>query len=190
MKVKINLHTHDSNVSFDSRTSPELMVKTYKRLGYDAIGFVGHDKSSEFESDDIIVFRGIERTISESPEIHIVDFPEMDFQFLAHPSRIMASDTKKTAQRIIDDRNLDGVEKFNNGVQQYRGSLDAIELSNDDAHNLFQIGTSWMELDVEDITRGQIVQALKRGDVTLKNRRRRFIGTAIKDVTAGIGKIL
>lgn len=186
MKAKINLHTHERENSYDSSTPARVMSSVYTALGYDAVGFVGHDEMANVESGQLIIFNGIERTISEDPEIHIVEYPEIGFSFLAHPGR-----TRKDislAKRLISEHSVDGIEKFSNGVKQYEGHIDGvIELANDDAHNVFQIGTSFMEIDVKEINRGQIVQAIKRGDITLRNNRRRFIGQGVKAVNGGVG---
>lgn len=195
--MKFNLQTHNSRVSYDSTTPPRFMIRRYKQLGFDAIGFVGHDEMSNFESDDLIILNGIEKTIRNNPEIHIVEFPEAEFSFLAHPRRINKENTKEVAEDIIDKHNLDGVEKFNNGVKQYDGTIDTLELANDDAHNLFQIGTSFMTMDINDINEGQLVQALARSniplvrpEIELHNKRRRIIGESIKTINSAFGKII
>lgn len=189
MKAKVSLHTHDNRVSYDTFAPIGPRVKLYKQLDFDALGIVGHDKISDFESNNIVIFNGIERTVSEDPEIHVVELPEFDFKFLAHPRRIDDENTKETARQIIQDRNLDGVEKFNDGEQQYSGSMNTIELANDDAHNFFQTGTSYMEVETNDMNKGQIVQAIQRGDVKLKNKGDRIIGDISKTITASIGKL-
>lgn len=190
MKAKVNLHTHDARVSFDSRTPPTVMAKAYERLGYDAVGFVGHDEMSEFEYSDIIIINGIEHTVSKVPEIHIVEFPEHNFSFLAHPSRILAADTSKIADNIIRDRNLDAVERFNNGLGKYDGKSDVPQLANDDAHNLLQIGSSYMEVEVTEPTEANIMRAIKQDRAELKNTRRRVLGTMVKGLHASISRTL
>lgn len=188
MKVKINLHSHERIGSFDSTTPQIAMTSAYNALGYDAVGFVGHDDMADVESEQLIIFNGIEREVSISPETHIVEFPEIGFSFLAHPER--SNYSKEEIQSIINEYNLDGVEKFSDGVKQYRGEMPAIELSNDDAHNVWQIGTSFMEIEVNDVNRGQIVQAIKRGDIELKNNRRRVVGQAVKSFNSALGSAI
>lgn len=69
------------------------------------------------------------------------------------------------------------------------GELPTIELANDDAHNVWQIGTSFIEAEVNKVNRGQIVQAIKRGDIELKNNRRRVIGQAVKSANSTLGTV-
>jgi len=153
------------------------------------VGFVGHNEVSEFDTDRFIVFNGIEREVSEDPEIHIVEYPEIGFSFLAHPKRIDFENTKEIASGIVQNGNLDGVEKFSSGRKQYKGSINSLELANDDAHNILQVGTSHMEIEVNEITKGQVVQALSRRAAGLKNRRRRLVGSAIKNVNMLAGSV-
>lgn len=188
MKARVSLHVHDSNVSPDSNTPPEKMVEKYKELGFDAVGFVGHDEESTFESDELLILRGIEHTISRSPEVHVVEFPQQNFSFLAHPQRMLSSDTKGDAMEIIIDMAIDGVEKFNNGFTQFGGSLPVPMLANDDAHNTLQAGSSFMEVNVDKLTRKEIIRAVGRGDVEFVNNRRSIMGQGLKAFNIGKSK--
>lgn len=188
MNIKINMHGHERVGSYDSITPSRAMASVYNSMGYSAVGFVGHDEMANVKSENLIIFNGIEETVSTDPEIHVVRFPEMGFSFLAHPGRTDMD--KEEMEQFIRDNNLDGVEKFSNGVEQFEGDVPAIELANDDAHNILQIGTSFMEVEVNDINRGQIVQALKRGDVELKNNRRRIAGQSLKAVNSTMGTLI
>lgn len=187
MKARVNIHTHDSRVSYDSRVPAKRLIRAYKAADFDAVGLVGHDKLSQYESDDIIVYNGIEHTVSESPEIHVVEYPEFNFRFLAHPRRITKNGTLETAEEIVRSQGLDAMEKYNSGSTQYVQDTEILELANDDAHNLFQVGSSYMEVDVQEKTRGNIMSNLMRGNVELVNNRRRLVGELIKIVDKSIG---
>lgn len=187
--AKINLQTHDSVTSFDSFTPSTLMIDRYKKQGFDAVGFVGHGERAQVTSNEMIIFNGVEIEVREKPEIHIVKFPDMGFWFLAHPMRDAPDRTPEDVQDIVDSFNLDGVEKFTNGVEYDVDEVDAVKLANDDAHNVFQVGTSFMEVEVDRINRRQIVAAVKRGDIELFNGTRRIVGQAIKKFTVATGTL-
>ena len=189
MKAKFTLHTHDNTVSYDSYIPFSVRAKLYKTMGFDALGVVGHDNISQYDSDDLIIINGVEHTVSEDPEIHIVELPEIGFRYLAHPKRVDGNNTRETAMNIIRERNLDGVEKYNDGSKQYDGSLDTIELASDDAHNLIQTCTSYMKADVDAINRGQIVSAIKTGNFEMKNKRSRILGDVSKGLTSSLGSL-
>lgn len=188
--IKFDLHTHERKASYDSSTPAKIMSSVYNTLGYDAVGFVGHDEIANVESEELIVFNGVEREVSEDPEIHIVEYPEIGISFLAHPQRENMS--KSRIRDLIQEHRLNGVEKFSNGFEQYDGNMDGVlELANDDAHNIFQIGTSFMQVDVNSINRGQIVQALQSRDrIELQNKRRRLAGETVKTVNSAVGRII
>jgi len=190
--AKVTLHTHDNTVSYDSFTPISTRARLYNRLGFDAIAPLGHDDYSEFDTEELITFRAIERTVSaDDPEIHIVEIPELDFQFLAHPGRMGVDDVKNRSRDLIDEYDLDAIEKYNAGIIQYEGSINGVtELANDDAHNFFQTGASYMKFNVEEINSGQIVSALRERDFKMVNKRTRFIGELSKGTTATIGSLM
>jgi len=183
--LKIDLHAHDPEASWDSSATRKSMLRGYRRHNFDVVGFVGHDEMAGVRSDNLVVLNGIEHTISTKPEIHVVEFPDYGYKFLAHPRRITKLDTKDVASKIIQKRNLQGVEKYNNGVKQFSGDLSVPSLANSDAHNPFQIGTSFMLVDSPK-TQGSVINAVRSGEAKAVNRFRRPLGKLIKYVDVAL----
>jgi len=181
--LKADLHIHDPEVSWDSRATTRDMVRTYRSLGYDVVGFVGHDKIASAHHDEMIVLNGIERTISVVPEIHIVEYPSHGIKFLAHPRRINPADTKRRAMEIIDQYDLDAVEEFNGSHRQYVGTIAATEIANSDAHNPMQAGSTYTMIDADpDIE--SVIEAINDGRVRPEKGIRRPIGRATRYMQA------
>lgn len=123
------------------------MVDEYARRGFDIVGIVGHDaRPPEVQDAPITVLRGVEHELDKSSKLHVITYP--NFSFLAHPRLTFPTDTKSHARRIIDQYDLDGVEKINRGTVQYSGHIaGVVELAGDDAHNPPQVGSSFFHAD-------------------------------------------
>jgi hypothetical protein len=155
------------------------------------VGYVGHDQFASNDDVSGVSLTGIEHTVSESsPEVHIVEYPDYDFKFLAHPQRIDPDDTKQTAKAYINEFGLDGVEKYRSGYKQYDGSIDrVVELAGSDAHNAHGYPTSHMVVDADSVAAGSVIDAVKAGRVELVSvgevSRWHKVGKAVAMISAG-----
>lgn len=171
--VPVALHVHEQNGSGDSRTAATEMLDAYRDvLGpAAAVGFVGHDSLVRTHDENSVTFDGVEHEVSTSPRrLHVVELPDHDFSYLAHPSETFPDDTRERAMETVRRLGLDGVEKYNAGEKQYEGRLPTLELAGDDAHNPLGAGVSYMKVRVRRPTEGNIMDAIRRGDYTLVNR--------------------
>lgn len=161
--MKLTLHTHTREGSWDASLTEREMARVYAEHG---IVSAVTDHNTVTRTDRIT---GIERTVDADAFIHVVEIPEYDFAFLAHPSRLrLGGDTKSVAADLISEYGLDGVEKFSQGIVQYEGHIDGVpELANDDAHNGFQAGLSYMETDADGI--GLAIGEIERKGISLHN---------------------
>lgn len=172
--MKISLHTHTKR-SHDGSLTEDSMRKAYGPGWVTAV--TDHDEWSNPVADTRLP--GIEHTIDAERYLHVVEveFPGGPFRFLAHPKRPFPTNTRTNAKRVIKKYDLDGVEKFNAGVKQYEGEIrDAVELANDDAHNDWQTGTSYMVVES-----GDVEDAIRRGQFKTVNSPR--------PVSATLGKV-
>lgn len=160
----VSLHSHTSESSQDATNTDAEMAQFYRERGI-VSAVTDHDVFTE--SDRLV---GIERTIEKGRKLHVVEFPEHGFSFLPHPRRPFPTNTKQRATAYIEAHGLDAVEKFSQGKQQYEGHIDGvIELANDDAHNHWQIGLSYMSVDARADDPGSILAAIRRGQHRLHN---------------------
>jgi len=161
------------------------MLRAYKLFGYDAVGFVGHDKMANVQDDELTILNGIEHTENISPEVHIVSYPDQGLRFFAHPRRRSKVNIRKTAQWEMNKRGININEKYNGGKLQYEGSMNTIELGNSDAHNVFQVDSSYNLIDADNNPQA-IANAVKAGNVDAKRGLRRPFGWVVKRVHASI----
>lgn len=180
MRTRVSLHAHERTASGDSLSSAVTMARRYRDQGFGAVGFVGHDSAPVETGDAVAAAVGVEHELRPLPRrLHVVEFPEHDFAFLAHPATAWPTDTRAKAAAFAHEHGLDGVEKYSRGRMQYAGSIPGlVELANDDAHNPHQVGESHMVVRVQDPdgpTRrvlGQVFDALRRDEFETVNRRR------------------
>lgn len=62
---KAQLHCH-TNLSYDSKTSPDQVIESYKRDGYHILAITDHDILSDFSkssTNDFLILAGIEKTV-------------------------------------------------------------------------------------------------------------------------------
>lgn len=174
-KIVVNLHTHERS-SQDSNYSMNDLYNYYNRYFHLPvfIGFVAHDdegvgKIPRGEKPELSIL-GTEYTVNRDNDLHIIDYPEYDFSFLAHPKHTFSSDNKKEkAEEVIRRYQLDGVEKYRMGRRQYRGALSGSPLANDDAHSPHVIGSSYMVVEVDRIAPGNILEEIKKNRHQLYN---------------------
>lgn len=183
--LKTDLHVHDPDVSWDSRSTRDRMLKACKFHGFDAIGFVGHDKMADVHDDDLTILNGIEHTIQIDPEVHIVSYPDQNLRFLAHPRRRTKVNIKDTAKWIMNKHNTNITEKYNGGKGQFTGDIDKVCLGNSDAHNPLQVNTSYTMVDSDDNPQS-IADAVKNGKVEAHRGRRKPIAGIIRRIQAVI----
>jgi hypothetical protein len=166
------LHVHEQQGSSDSRTPAGEMLSAYEtRLGHPlAVGFVGHDHLVRTENRSIPTIDGVEHEKQTSPRrLHIVELVDHDIRYLAHPSETYPENTYERTREAIDEYNLDAVEKYNAGKQQYEGSLSVPELAGDDAHSPVGAGRSYMRVYAAGETEGEIVEAIMGGEFEVVN---------------------
>lgn len=172
--VRFTLHAHCSSGSADSQTPVEVLAAAYAERDIDVVGIVGHGSVPDIDTEGlpVEVLTGIEHELRKHPtRIHVVEFPEYDFRFLAHP-RLTAPDGDLAETRALIDRlDVDAVEMFNRGSRHLsdREAVDVPVLANDDAHNTAQVATSYMAARVPRGTPQAVVDAARRGEVQLHN---------------------
>lgn len=168
MRVAVDLHAHERTASGDSRTPASRMADVmYDRWGpFTAMGFVGHDRLVGPRPGATLAIGGMEREPHNGKFLHILDYPQYDLKILAHPKRIFPDNTKEQAMRVIRERRLDGVEKWNwaNGGLQYEGNLDVLEVAGSDAHSPLGVGMCHMVVDVQTLSAATVMTKIKAGE--------------------------
>lgn len=166
--VRTSLHSHSREGSHDASLTEREMAAAYRQAGFGPTAVTDHDVHTSVPDDRLA---GIERTVEARSYLHVVEVGDR-FSFLAHPSRPFPEDTRERAVEYVREHNLDGVEKYSRGEAQYPGRIDdpgIVELANDDAHNGFQIGLSYMVVDVREPTPEAVLREVERGAATLVN---------------------
>lgn len=191
-KVVVNLHTHEKTASPNSKDSMEQVAEFYRNRSDLPvfIGFVGHDKIPKGETPTLAI-KGVERSLHEGSKLHVVDFPDHNFSFLAHPELTFVKNKKKQINRLISLLDLDGVEKYRGGAKQFSGETKGIALANDDAHNMYQVMSSYMTVQVPEtedgtISEEDVMNQVKQGNVTLHNTKPRKSSFLAGKVSQGL----
>lgn len=164
--MKVNLHAHCSQGSYDALLSARKMIDQYADAGFGAVAITDHDQRTSVPDDDrLITLEGIEHTVDAERHTHIVEIPDHDFRILAHPAFSHPEDPKAAIRELAREYDLDAVEKWNCGARQYRGDLDAplIEVAGDDAHNPLQVGHTYMEVPDSVSSAGGVISAIRSG---------------------------
>lgn len=163
--VPVTLHTHTSEGSPDASWSDADASAVYDARGV-VSAVTDHDVRTPTRR-----LRGVERTIDAASTLHVVEVE--GFRFLAHPALTFPRDTRARAAAYVRDHNLDGVEKYSRGFQQYTGTIDipgVVELANDDAHNEWQACASYMLVDVSPgASQRRVLDEIRAGNVRLEN---------------------
>lgn len=168
-QVAVDLHVHEEGASHDALTSAQGMHTAFTQTVEGtpaAVGYVGHDQIADQGAGvSGVSFTGVEHTISESsPEIHIVEYPDHNFSYLAHPRRVDSTNPKDRAKTLIEKYGLDGVEKYRTGVRQYDGTIpNVVELSNSDGHNTHAFPSSYMVVGVDSVGADSVFREIKAG---------------------------
>lgn len=182
----VNLHTHTRHGSYDGALSPRHIAEAYEYAGFGALAITDHDVVTEpVDVDGLIQMRGIEHTIDPDRHLHVVELPDHDFRFLAHPKFTFGPAGLEDAVAYARSTGLDGIEQVNGGKDQLGGQPtgNLVRLANDDAHNLFQVGHSCMRIpdDVDD--EAGVIHAVRNGEFEIVSRAaplRRMVGFAWK----------
>lgn len=185
--TRVSLHAHDATGSADCVHSASAMRRAYARRGFDVVGFVGHGELVATGAGDLAAIDGIEHGRGTGQtEPHVVEFPAHDFRFLAHPARTWPTNTAERALEYVREYDLDGVERWSAGVENYELSLPVLELASDDAHNPWMVGTSYMEVDAPAEPRAAL-DAVRAGRFEPVNRGPSTPGRLFKAVVIGTG---
>lgn len=172
-QARVTLHTHERTASGDSETPAATLAEEYARRGVDFVGFVGHDDRPHVDFSQLPIegITGIEHEIQTAPRVHIVEFPEYDFSFLAHPAMTYTDNVGKNAVETAREHGVDAIEAYSRGEEHLPGDSlqDFALVANDDAHSTHQIGGSYMETIVPRTEPQEIITAVRDGRVELHN---------------------
>jgi len=182
MIVKCSLHNH--TILSDGHLSPHELLYTLKSWGFKVIAITDHNTWTlphELQiPDDIIFINGVEWTF----RYHIIklDLPlerngrSLDWRdrldlasvdWLAHPGRW--SLTNDQIREICRSYKLDGAEVCNRGQRQFNGEIPGvIRYGVDDTHSASMIGKNWIEMELDEFTKEEVIENLKKGRFTIK----------------------
>lgn len=193
--LSVALHVHERS-SLDSLAAPATMARAYQNAGADLVGFVAHqahvDAAREAHNatrGGVMAVDGIEHGPgSGKTHPHVVEFPEHDFAYLAHPRKTWPERTKAHAAAFVREHGLDGVERFNAGRQQYRGAFPepVVELAGDDAHSPRGVRRSTMTVHATERTPAAVFDALRHGNFEINNHGPRFGARASKALALSV----
>lgn len=114
MKLKVNLHAHSSE-SPDACLSPRELATHFRDHGFDVIAITDHGRVTEPpDVKGITVLKGIERSVGDDFQ-HLLEYPDHDLRILPHPN--VGGFTGGSLQAAIDKYQVQGVEKYNRGLQ-------------------------------------------------------------------------
>lgn len=182
---KANFHAHSTRS--DGLLTPEQMVKCYAEQGYSILSLSEHEKYTdtvEFDTKDLIVYPGIERSISlpDGEEFHIhglADLSEVCMHRYHHDQYIPIPkyESMKDVQKIIDELKAHGnyvmlnhpYWSFNTFDKLHAlKNYDFIEIFNYGAHTHSDLGDS--ELYFDELLKTNKVTALAADDNHNSNR--------------------
>lgn len=171
MHVAVDLHVHERSASGDSRTAAETMGRVARsRLGdWVMLGLVGHDAEPTEEAEAVLSITGVENEIRTTPRrLHVIRFTDPEFSILAHPALTWPTDTRRQAAAFIDSHDIDAVEKFNGGRQQYSGHIPGVrEVAGSDAHSPLVLGSSHLVVQTDTVSADAVIDAIRQGDYTI-----------------------
>jgi histidinol phosphatase-like PHP family hydrolase len=187
----VNCHTHSDAGSYDGALTPRQVAETYRDAGFGAVAITDHDTETPPPAvEGITVLRGIEHTVDAGEMIHVVELPAHDFSVLAHPASSFSSTC--AARDFAHDYGVDGIERFNGGSEQFGPTRcrDLLHIATDDAHNVWQVGHSYMDVTVAaSADASEIVDTIRRGQYEIKQNHsplRRVFGNLWKGLAYGI----
>lgn len=173
----VNLHAHENTASGDSSTPATEMADRYATADPPAalVGLVGHDARPTVTPNpdgSTSVITGIEHETraDNGNRLHVVEYPDHDFRFLAHPRLTWPDSPREKARQFARENDIDAVERLNRGKWQYSGSLGVPEIGNDDAHNTHQVGSSYTVVEADAGDPQTLLDAIRNGETMLANR--------------------
>ncbi len=178
MIIRGALHIH--TLCSDGEMDIIEVIDVYKSKGFDFIALTDHDflmKNGcydiidEIQKDiDILVFKGIEKTVFMEGYIHINEiYGEQELiRILNHPAELYM-DIKELVNKIYHlDKiiGIDAVEITSRGF--YTPEVDVPEIpypkvATDDSHNVRMCGRAWIEMD-SPLDKDIIIRKIKEGD--------------------------
>lgn len=185
MHLALSLHNHTNltDGSLDIHTLLKLLTTKYQ-----VVAITDHDtyviphplhlkgirkkflllKGIEYSSSGMTHLIGLEPTkpLGTSAEIWM----SCRVKWIAHPrlSNLSFDDINTLIKNFPD---INGLEIFNSGILQISDNTDEFPGMNfyasDDLHEAYQIGASWMEMDVDSLDKETIIQKLIDGSFTI-----------------------
>ncbi len=87
--------------------------------------------------------------------------------WLAHPAREGLG--PEQIKEICRAFKLDGAEYCNSGIKQFDGTIpDVIGYGVDDTHSISMIGKNWIEMDIEEFNKDEVIKNLKKGNFVIR----------------------
>jgi len=171
MIVKAILHAHSTNS--DGVLRPEELVDYLYKKGYRVIAITDHNYITKVKNPypgDVVLLEGYEDTF----RWHITHIEDKWYKagsgitILCHPKRWNLEGYE--IKDLIKRYNLDGVELFNRGQKQYESSLlkSSIEIAVDDFHHPKMELRSWIELEVKELSKEEVLRQIKEKKFWIK----------------------
>jgi len=130
--------------------------------------------------------KGVEHTINEGNDFHIIEYPNYDFRFLAHPLHTFKGNERKVEDAICS-YDLDGLELYRMGRKQFFKEHSGVYLSNSDAHSKSVVGSSYIVVDAS--SQEEAMRKIKRGDYSVKHRRVGVCGVFLHKLHKGFSML-
>lgn len=176
MIIRGALHVH--TLCSDGEMDILEAIDIYQSLGFDFIAITDHDfimkngcyKILDEINPDILVFKGIEKTIFVNGYVHINEIygDNEILRIFNHPMDI-ATDINGILEKIdcvkkvID---IDAIEITSRGFYTKELDIPLIsypKVATDDAHNFRMCGRAWIEMD-SPLDKDTIIRKIKAGD--------------------------
>jgi len=189
--IKGDLHIH-SNLS-DGRDDPEKILRRARELDLEAISITDHDTFRAHLNGrkvEILLIPGIEITSSKGHIVVLCEKPESRLEVLkgSEPEEIIEEAEslnclpfpshpfdpfRKSLGKALDGLKLKAIEVFNPRAPNFANSkalkysqMNGIAgLANSDSHLINSIGSSYSFIDVNELTAGEIIDAIAKGRI-------------------------
>jgi len=180
LRISVQLHSHSQMT--DGYFTVSGLLKVMSEL-YDVVAITDHNVVTvphplqlQGLPEDFLILKGVEVTF---PQLHIICIEPSVFNmgvvglirsaevsYIAHPSFSFL--TPEMCLEICEKEGLDGVEVYNSDFVNFEDTVGLSENYNlyagDDLHIHSQLGTSWIEMNVDSITKEEVLEKLKSGD--------------------------
>lgn len=162
MHVAVDLHTHAAH-DRDSRTPAQRMARFMaEEFEFAMLGIVGHDFRPTADPSGVLSTTGIEHEVRRNPRVHVIEFPDHDVSILAHPK--LSHMNREDVWEFIHENNIDAVEKFTGGRKQFEGTIPVPAVGASDSHSPLLLGTSFVVVDVDEVSVDGVFHAIRAGD--------------------------